>query len=185
MFRYFFVVLVLFFAGSVVFAYDQIRFYDGKELYKQCISCHGEFGEKQTMGKSGEISTKSESGIASILKEYAKSDSVGAMQSQAALLNDDKIRSLAYYISIATVKRGEELYDAKCFGCHGAYGEKEAFGKSGKISELSELQIQELLNAYKSGGFLKNASVETMQRRALNLSEHDIKAIARYISTIK
>lgn len=185
MFKFIFVALVAFFGANTLFAFDQVKFYDGKELFKRCAPCHGEFGEKEAMGKSGEISKRSEAEIRAVLSAYAGSKSAGAMQAQSSLLDSDKIGSLAHYISHMTTKRGEELYGAKCFGCHGAKGEKAAFGKSGKISRLNEKQIADVLNGYKTGKFAKGTTESAMQGRALNLSDHDVSALARYISTIK
>lgn len=171
--------------ATALMAFDQAKFDEGQNLFKRCAPCHGQYGEEKAMGKSGEISRLNEADVAAVLRAYVKGGSEGAMRAQSSLLDEGKIVSLASYISHMTVKRGEELFAVRCAGCHGKDGEKAAFGKSGKVSGMSEAQIVEVLNGYRSGAYAKGTTAAAMQGRAVQLSDHDVTALARYISTLK
>lgn len=171
--------------ASALMAFDQAKFEAGKELFKRCAPCHGQYGEERAMGKSGEISRLGEADIVVILEAYVKGGSEGAMKAQASLLDKDKIASLATYISNMTTQLGEQLYTIRCAGCHGKAGEKAAFGKSGQLSKLSESQIVDILNKYRNGTYAQGTTQAAMKGRAISLSDHDVTALARYISTLK
>ncbi|MGL2535122.1 c-type cytochrome [Helicobacter pylori] len=68
-----------------------------------------------------------------------------------------------------------------CAACHGVKFEKKALGKSKIVNMMSEKEIEEDLMAFKSGA--KKNPVMTVQ--AKKLSDEDIKALAKYIPTLK
>ncbi|MCQ2883829.1 cytochrome c [Helicobacter pylori] len=68
-----------------------------------------------------------------------------------------------------------------CAACHGVKFEKKALGKSKIVNMMSEKEIEEDLMAFKNGA--NKNSVMTAQ--AKRLSDEDIKALAKYIPTLK
>ncbi|EMG79996.1 c-type cytochrome [Helicobacter pylori] len=68
-----------------------------------------------------------------------------------------------------------------CAACHGVKFEKKALGKSKIVNMMSEKEIEEDLMAFKSGAN-KNP---VMTAQAKKLSDEDIKALAKYIPTLK
>ena len=87
-------------------------------------------------------------------------------------------------INIFNGKSVDEYFDFKCASCHGRYGEKSALKASKIINELDENQIKADLMGYKNdinyGGKLK----ATMHRTASELSDDEINALAKFISTL-
>lgn len=87
-------------------------------------------------------------------------------------------------INIFNGKSVDEYYDFKCASCHGRYGEQSALKASKIINELDENQIKADLMGYKNdinyGGNLK----ATMHRTASELSDDEINALAKFISTL-
>lgn len=79
---------------------------DGAALYKACVSCHGQNGEKAALGKSQIIKGWNKEKIASALKGYKDGSYGGAMKGvmkgQVARLDDKKIDAVSTYI--ATLK---------------------------------------------------------------------------------
>lgn len=86
-------------------------------------------------------------------------------------------------INIFNGKSVDEYFDFKCASCHGRYGEQSALKTSKIISKLDENQIKADLMGYKNdinyGGNLK----ATMHRTASELSDDEINALAKFIST--
>ncbi|EMG96319.1 cytochrome C-553 [Helicobacter pylori GAM119Bi] len=68
-----------------------------------------------------------------------------------------------------------------CAACHGVKFEKKALSKSKIVNMMSEKEIEEDLMAFKSGAN-KNP---VMTAQAKKLSDEDIKALAKYIPTLK
>ncbi|WQV61324.1 cytochrome c [Helicobacter pylori] len=68
-----------------------------------------------------------------------------------------------------------------CAACHGVKFEKKALGKSKIVNMMSEKEIEEDLMAFKSGAN-KNP---VMTAQAKKLSDEEIKALAKYIPTLK
>ncbi len=68
-----------------------------------------------------------------------------------------------------------------CTACHGVKFEKKALGKSKIVNMMSEAEIEKELMDFKSGA--KKNPVMTAQ--AKKLSDEDIKALAKYIPTLK
>ncbi|GAA8691610.1 cytochrome c [Helicobacter pylori] len=68
-----------------------------------------------------------------------------------------------------------------CAACHGVKFEKKALGKSKIVNMMSEAEIEKDLMDFKSGAN-KNP---VMTAQAKKLSDEDIKALAKYIPTLK
>ncbi|GAA7775000.1 cytochrome c [Helicobacter pylori] len=68
-----------------------------------------------------------------------------------------------------------------CTACHGVKFEKKALGKSKIVNMMSEAEIEKELMDFKSGAN-KNP---VMTAQAKKLSDEDIKALAKYIPTLK
>lgn len=87
-------------------------------------------------------------------------------------------------INIFNGKSVDEYYDFKCASCHGRYGEQSALKASKIINKLNENQIKADLMGYKNdinyGGNLK----AIMHRTASDLSDDEINALAKFISTL-
>jgi cytochrome c553 len=177
--------LLLALAAGSLWAYDEAKFSEGKDLFKRCAACHGQFGHEKAMGQSGEISRLEKSEIEAILGAYAAGASEGAMRAQASLLDSKKIEALAVYISNMIEVRGRELFELRCASCHGADGNRAAFGQSDLISGKSESELAAVIEKYRSGEFERGTTASAMKGRAANLSDHDVTALARYISTLK
>lgn len=178
---------VLFFmvGSSALWAYDQAKFSEGEELFKRCAACHGQYGEQRAMGKSGEISRLDESSVLTILNAYAQGTSEGAMRAQSSLLDEGKIEALSVYIANMVEVRGKSVYDLRCASCHGADGKRAAFGKSNLLTGKSESELHAVIDRYRTGAFERGTTASAMQGRTADLSEHDVTALARYISTLK
>ena len=78
----------------------------------------------------------------------------------------------------------EEIYAAKCAGCHGTRAEKYALGKSDVIAGWSIEKTEEVLKNYQAG--LRNVyGMGMLMKGQLNdLSESDLHALAVYISQL-
>ncbi len=77
---------------------------------------------------------------------------------------------------------GSKLFK-KCTACHGTYAEKKALNKSHVIQGWSSASIIKALNGYKDGiygGSMKSV----MKVQVSKLSKEEIKALAKYISTL-
>jgi len=84
--------------------------------------------------------------------------------------------------AVAGAADGKELY-AKCVGCHGADGAKVPMGVGKPVKGMSEDEAFKALSGYKAmtyGGERKNI----MESQVKNLSDEDMKALAKYISTL-
>ncbi|GAA8709519.1 cytochrome c [Helicobacter pylori] len=68
-----------------------------------------------------------------------------------------------------------------CAACHGVKFEKKALGKSKIVNMMSEAEIEKDLMDFKNGTN-KNP---VMTAQAKKLSDEDIKALAKYIPTLK
>lgn len=91
------------------------------------------------------------------------------------------ILGMAFMLHAAS---GSALYQ-KCAACHGAKGEKMALGKSEVIAGWKEAKTVEALKGYKSGKRNIKGMGGLMKGQVVKLSNADIKALAKYIATLK
>ncbi len=68
-----------------------------------------------------------------------------------------------------------------CAACHGVKFEKKALGKSKIVNMMSEAEIEKSLMDFKNG----SNKDPVMTAQAKKLSDEDIKALAKYIPTLK
>ncbi len=85
--------------------------------------------------------------------------------------------------AVAPKEDGKKLY-ISCAGCHGAKAEKKALGASKVIAGWDANKVEEALKGYKAGTY-GGAMKGVMQGQAAKLNEAQIKALAKYISTLK
>ncbi len=121
-------------------------------------------GDNETVKKITKKIEKSTKAITSMIPA-----SLGGLSSQAK--------------SGGTDANAKKLF-AKCAGCHGQKAQKKALGVSKIINKLSADEIKKALNGYKKGTF-GGAMKGVMQGQVSNLSEKDIKDLAKYIPTLK
>ena len=76
---------------------------DGAALFKKCAGCHGTNAEKKALGKSKIIKDLSKEDIIAAIKGYQDGTyggpMKGLMKGQVAGLDDEKITTIAEYIS--------------------------------------------------------------------------------------
>ncbi|HZF70325.1 c-type cytochrome [Sulfuricurvum sp.] len=78
---------------------------------------------------------------------------------------------------------GGTLFGQKCSACHGSKAEKSALGKSQIIAGWKEDQVKNALKGYQDGTYGKEMKA-VMQGQAKGLSDAQIEALAKYISTL-
>ena len=76
---------------------------DGAALYKQCVTCHGDNGEKVALGKSKVIKGMSQADIAAAMKGYKAGTFGGSLKSvmekQVATLSDAQIDEVSAFVA--------------------------------------------------------------------------------------
>lgn len=114
----------------------------------------------------------------------AKSNEAKSNEAKNTVKTSQTNEKITKNINIFNGKSVDEYFDLKCASCHGRYGEKSALKASKIINELDENQIKADLMGYKNdinyGGNLK----ATMHRTASELSDDEINALAKFISTL-
>jgi len=85
-------------------------------------------------------------------------------------------------ISTLSAKTGASIYKKHCSSCHGKYGEKKAIGRSAIISKQSYKRSLKQLRAYKAGTLNLHGMGAVMKKNVANLTDADIKKVAKYIS---
>ncbi len=68
----------------------------------------------------------------------------------------------------------------KCIGCHGVSGEKQAFGKSLRLSEMTSVDISHALLGYQDGSY-GGPMKGLMKAQIAGLDDLDIVIIADYL----
>jgi len=92
--------------------------------------------------------------------------------------------SLILSLNTALVADGKTLYK-NCAGCHGSNGQTKALHLSKAIAGQSSAETVEQLSAYKKGQLNAYGLGNIMKTQAETLSKSDIKALAKYIETLK
>jgi len=72
---------------------------------------------------------------------------------------------------------------AKCTACHGQHAEKKALNKSQIIRGWSSEKIVSALNGYKDGTY-GGSMKGVMKAQVSKLTDAEVKAVAKYISTL-
>jgi cytochrome c553 len=76
------------------------------------------------------------------------------------------------------------LYLSNCKSCHGERGQKKALGASRLIGGWEAIRTEAALNGFKEGTYGGKMKA-TMESRVKKLSTAEIKALAKYIATLK
>jgi cytochrome c len=90
--------------------------------------------------------------------------------------------SLCVCLAVAAAADGKDLF-ARCQGCHGADGSKTPMGVGKPLKGINEADAYKALSGYKAmnyGGERKTI----MEAQVKSLSDDDMKALAKYISTL-
>ncbi len=77
------------------------------------------------------------------------------------------------------------LYKAKCAGCHGRHGEKRAVGVSAPIAGRDASLLYKQLKAYQKGSLDQYRMGKLMKARVGSLGDAQLKALARYIASMR
>jgi len=94
------------------------------------------------------------------------------------------ILTLTLMSTLMMAADGAALYTKNCLSCHGAMGEKKALGKSLVINKMSKDEITSALNGYKDGSYGRSMK-SLMKSKVAALSDEDINALGKYISSLK
>ena len=87
-------------------------------------------------------------------------------------------------IMVLNAADGKALY-LKCAACHGQKGEKKALGKSQIITGWKEAKTLDALKGYKAGKRNVAGMGALMKGQVAALSDADLKALAKYVATLK
>ncbi len=85
---------------------------------------------------------------------------------------------------VLSASDGRTLYQ-KCAACHGQKGEKKALGKSQIIAGWKEAKTLEALKGYKAGKRNVTGMGALMKGQVVAMSDADLQALSKYISTLK
>jgi len=178
--------------------YSEVSIEKGKAKSAVCAACHGADGN----GLSPTFPNLAGQHVSYIVKQIKdfksgkRSDPL--MTSQANLIADGDIESIALYFSMQDVKpakaasnlvkRGEEIYrggDSKkgisaCIACHGPQGKGISFSKYPQVSGQQTTYVESQLNNFKSGKRTNDLN-GIMRDIAKKMSSEDIKAVASYM----
>ncbi len=133
---------------------------------------------KEAANKAAEAAKESASKAVEATKEAA------AKASEAAKEVANKAKEAAAAATGADNSKGKTLF-AKCQSCHGADGKTHALGKSAIIAGQNEEDLVKKIEAYKAGTRNVAGMGALMNGQVKNLSDEDIKALAKYISSLK
>ena len=178
--------------------YSEVSIEKGKAKSAVCAACHGADGN----GLSPTFPNLAGQHVSYIVKQIKdfksgkRSDPL--MTSQANLIADGDIESIALYFSMQDVKPakaasnlvkgGEEIYrggDSKkgisaCIACHGPQGKGISFSKYPQVSGQQTTYVESQLNNFKSGKRTNDLN-GIMRDIAKKMSSEDIKAVASYM----
>ena len=88
-------------------------------------------------------------------------------------------------ISVSILATEGSAIFAKCAGCHGTSGEKNALGKSNVISLMKKEDILADLKEYKAGTLNRHGMGSLMKGQTATLSDEDMETVSEYITTLK
>lgn len=93
------------------------------------------------------------------------------------------------WIFLLNLSQADDLIDGKnvyknCVSCHGLNGDSPALGKSALINTMSFEQITKAIYGYLDGNYGGDLKI-IMKVEAQKLTDEEIKAVAKYIQTLK
>ncbi len=80
---------------------------------------------------------------------------------------------------------GAKIFEKTCAVCHGDRAQKSSLGVSKVIAGQSASVTVEKLKGYKSGGLNQYGFGNMMRNRATKLSDDEMKAVAKYVESLK
>jgi cytochrome c553 len=128
---------------------------------------------KQVKKEASKVATKAKE---TTVVAAQKIEEVGADMVEVVSKVEEKAKALAS----ETPGEGAKVF-AKCAGCHGTRGEKQALGKSLTIGGWDELKTMAALNGYKGGSY-GGVMKGVMKSQVSKLSDSEIEDVAKYIS---
>jgi len=169
-------------------------------LFDRCGTCHGKKGERHSLNLTKPIAGMKEDDIVKILTEYKAGNKniygFGKMMNgQTSKLSDSDIKIIASYVAsfppvkntaivkAKKVKSGEELY-RKCAVCHGEKAEKSSLGVSKIIAGWDAKELIKVLKEYRATKRDTYGRGNMMNGQASKLSDKEINAVAKYISSL-
>lgn len=149
---------------------------DGAALYQKCAVCHGEQGEKKSLGVSAIIAGWKEGKIVERMQEYKakKIDLYGygyMMYRQSGKMSDKEIRDVAHYVS--TLAPAQTGTDANVSGSALQAG-ADANASTGEGQTEEQIAYKEYLRQY----FIDNPKYGEI-RQANKLWEEKKKALMK------
>jgi len=129
--------------------------------------------------KTGEVAKQAVKEIAVAAKDAGKE-----VQEKAEVAVDKSRVAIAKAIAPApeTTVDGKAVYKA-CASCHGVTAQNKALNKSQIIKGWESSKIISALNGYKDGSY-GSSMKGVMKAQVSKLSDKEIKAVAKYISTL-
>ncbi len=119
-------------------------------------------------------------------KTIAKTTPVAVVQKKEVVKEKQEAKKVVekkvIVAKVVSPADGSKLF-AKCAGCHGNKAQNHALGKSQIIAGWSEAKITTALNGYKKGTY-GGSMQAVMKGQASKLSSEEVKALAKYISTL-
>ncbi len=158
--------------GTLLLVYGPASFAaDGEKLFAQCVACHGNKGEGNTMLNAPAIAGQDAVYLERQLRNFRnrlrgadKSDALGAqMQAAAMAIADDaavaKVASYAAHLpktanaspARGNLHNGNNLYQGKCGACHGGTAEGNAALKSPRLAGLDAPYIKRQFSHFRDG----------------------------------
>ena len=169
-------------------------------LFDRCGTCHGVKGERHSLNLTRAIAGLKADDVVKILTEYKAGtrNTYGfgkMMNGQASKLSDDDIKVVAAHIaSLPPVKNsaapkpkkvrsGEEIFK-KCSICHGEKADKRSLGVSKRIAGFETKETIKILKEYRAGKRDTYGRGNMMNGQAGKLTNKELKAVAKYISSL-
>jgi cytochrome c553 len=127
--------------------------------------------------KTGEVAKQAVKEIAVVAKDAGKD-----VQEKAEIAVDKSRVAIASAIAPESTVDGKSVYKA-CASCHGVTAQNKALNKSQIIQGWESTKIISALNGYKDGSY-GSSMKGVMKAQVSKLSDKEIKAVAKYISTL-
>lgn len=171
----------------------------GKTLNQTCVACHGEVGNSLA-GTFPNIAGQNEKYLLKQLKDIKSGERQAPLMTGILdNLDEQDLEDLAVFYSgqqtevgaadPALAPLGEQIYRsgisrkgvAACAGCHSPTGQGNALasvpGLSGQWPEYTTGQLK----AFRSGARVNDGDARMMRLSAMDLSDHEIDAVASYL----
>lgn len=132
------------------------------------IEAKGEFGKE----------------LQSLIQKYAKDQNVSITTYERSKAPDSSSGGISFGVNknyTYDSSRGEELYKANCFSCHGDKGTKRAMGASRRLSEIDAGEIEASFRAYQADSDHGGSYRDLMRTVAFKTTNSELGAIIAYL----